>query len=87
MSWMFRWLDHLLTRLRPSSGNEGWVEPGNAITRAILSGAVAQLPAISGAIDPEVTPAEITPLPERVQPAPATRTAQRTRRRRAGRAA
>lgn len=87
MAWMFRWLDHLLTRLRPSSGNDGWVEPGNAITRAILSGAVAQLPAIAAGAAAEVTPAEITALPERVQPAPATRTAQRTRRRRAGRAA
>ncbi len=84
MAWMFRWLNGLLVRLRSreSTANNAWIEPSNAITRAILSGAVAQLPPLFA----EVEPAEIVPLPQRM-PAPATRTAARVRRRRATRAA
>ena len=85
MSWMFRWLTQLVARLRSAeraNGANAWVEPSNAITRAILSGAVAELPPLLA----EVSPAEIVPLPQR--PAvPATRTAARVRRRRATRAA
>lgn len=83
MAWMFRWLDHLLARFRSSGSraDAGWVEPSNAITRAIMTGAVAKLPLA----EPDREPAEVVTLPARSQPA--TRTAQRTRRRRAGRAA
>jgi len=85
MAWMFRWLTGLLARLRPgdsATSNNAWVEPSNAITRAILNGAVAELPPLFA----ETEPAEIVPLPQRA-PAPATRTAARVRRRRANRAA
>jgi len=82
MLWTFRWLEHLLARFRRSEGDDaGWVEPSNSITRAVMSGAVSGL-ALSV---PEPTPAEVVEIPSREQPA--TRTAQRTRRRRAGRAA
>jgi hypothetical protein len=84
MSWMFRWLEHFVARFRSAeSAPAGWVEPSNAITRAVLSGTVAPLPL--AAIEPQPVPAEVVDLPARAQPA--TRTAQRTRRRRAGRAA
>lgn len=85
MSWMFRWLTHLVARLRSAesaSGSNAWVEPSNAITRAILSGAVAELPPLA----PEPTLADVVPMPQRTA-APATRTAARVRRRRATRAA
>ena len=85
MTWMFRWLSVLLSRVRSREGaasNNAWVEPSNSITRAILSGAVAELPPLPL----EKTPAEILPMPQKTA-APATRTAQRVRRRRAGRAA
>ena len=90
MSWMFRWLDSLLARLRDArSADKGWVEPSNAITRAILGGAIAQL-AIA-APEPALAISETAAIPEPAQPAIAapvvTRTAQRTRRRRATRAA
>lgn len=82
---MFRWLGSLLGKFQSSErAAAAWVEPSNAITRAVLTGAVPQL-ALSEPVRP---PAEVTELPERETPAaPATRTAQRTRRRRAGRAA
>jgi hypothetical protein len=85
MTWMFRWLSVLLSRVRPREGtasNNAWVEPSNAITRAILSGAVAELPPLPL----EQAPGEIVPMTQKTA-APATRTAQRVRRRRAGRAA
>lgn len=101
---MFRWLDQLLSHLRrgnsePHALEKGWVEPSNAITRAILSGAVAQLATSSAAAPAQAlavgVPASATePLetletlePARETPAIVTRTAQRTRRRRATRAA
>lgn len=82
MSWMFNWLQQLLARFgRSDSADSGWVEPSNSITRAVISGAVSGL-ALSL---PEPKPAEVVEIPAREQPV--TRTAQRTRRRRAGRAA
>lgn len=87
MAWMFRWLNGLVARLRSNGGagsNNDWVEPSNAITRAILSGAIAELPQLAVGI----TEAEILPMPQRPAAAPpATRTAARVRRRRATRAA
>lgn len=84
MAWMFRWLNGLLARLRSGERDtsNAWVEPSNAITRAILSGAVSELPPLLA----EADPAEVVPLPQRTA-APATRTAARVRRRRATRAA
>ena len=84
MAWMFAWLRHLLSILPGFRDSEaGWVEPSNSITRAVLSPAAIALPEVGD--EPSRTPAEIVTLPAR--PQPATRTAQRTRRRRAGRAA
>jgi hypothetical protein len=104
---MFRWLDQLLSRLRRDNSEHhaferGWVEPSNAITRAILSGAVTQLaintltsppagraePAVARVATPEHSPviAE-TPEPAQDKPGLVSRTARRARRRRAGRAA
>ncbi|MCL4240993.1 MAG: hypothetical protein KJ048_06525 [Dehalococcoidia bacterium] len=84
MSWMFRWLSALLSRLSLRSDSEaGWVEPSNAVTRAVLGGVPLALPVSTGA--PTTGPAPVVELPQRAQPA--TRTAQRTRRRRASRAA
>lgn len=84
MSWMFRWLSALLSRFRFGGETDaGWVEPSNAVTRAVLGTTPLELPAT--VIEPVHAPAPVLPLPQRVQPA--TRTAQRTRRRRASRAA
>ncbi len=83
MSWMFRLLSAILARLRGGDGDAGWVEPSNAVTRAVLGGAPLELPAT--VVEPARTPARVLPMPQRAQPA--TRTAQRTRRRRASRAA
>lgn len=85
MAWMFRWLQHIIAHLPFSRDPEaGWVEPSNSITRAVLSPTTLALPEVAPAL-PERAPAEIVTLPAR--PQPATRTAQRTRRRRATRAA
>ncbi len=106
MSWMFSWLENLLARMRrdaqgPHALEKGWVEPSNAITRAVLSGAVAryavaevQQPAAPVVV--QVTYAVETPVAETAVPEPQTdraeepivvRTARRLRRRRATRAA
>lgn len=84
MSWMFRWLSAILSHL-PFRGDDeaGWVEPSNAVTRAVLGGVPLALPIAEAS--PTHQPAPVVELPQRSQPA--TRTAQRTRRRRAGRAA
>jgi hypothetical protein len=103
MSWMFRWLERLVARLRVSDSTDAkWIEPSNAITRAILSGALLQpaLPApakVAAAASPAATlqqpevaatvaEPEVVETPDRAA-ATVTRTAQRSRRRRAGRAA
>lgn len=84
MAWMFRWLQHLIASLPFSREPEaGWIEPSNEITRAVLSAQAITLPQVVE--EREATPAEIVQLPAR--PQPATRTAKRTRRRRASRAA
>lgn len=89
MAWMFRWLSGLLSRLRSDehcAAGPAWVEPSNAITRAILGGAVAELPVLAA----ETLAAEQNEAPQKTPataPAIVTRTAQRARRRRAGRAA
>ncbi len=100
---MFRWLERLVGHLRSSGADPKWVEPSNAITRAILAGAAAQLSAkpiqASMAVsEPVLAPAAAAPDAPRVaEPeetleraaaaVPVTRTAQRSRRRRASRAA
>ena len=106
MSWMLRLLERLVARPRASeSAASKWVEPSNAITRAIISGALLQpalaAPARTAAIAaaPTAVPAlpqpevaaivaepEAVEAPERAA-ATVTRTAQRSRRRRASRAA
>ena len=83
MAWMFGWLRSLLAKLGGSeSASNAWVEPSNSITRAIITGSVPVLPAIAAVR----TDTDLLPLPQKVT-VPATRTAQRVRRRRAGRAA
>lgn len=82
MAWMFRWLEQFLTRLRPAgAADPKWVEPSNAITRAILAGAVAELPTM--AAPPQ--PVEITEVADPVEEPPAE--AEPAAARRAGRAA
>jgi hypothetical protein len=97
--WMFRWLQRLFAaRQQPGHANDPrWVEPSNAITRAILSGLVSPLPNVAtgepvlrASQASETVPAVQAPEvagPERSVAQPVTRTAQRSRRRRASRAA
>ncbi len=73
----------MLARLRGGDGDAGWVEPSNAVTRAVLGGAPLEL--LATVIERAPSPSPVLPMPQRAQPA--TRTAQRTRRRRASRAA
>jgi len=80
MSWMFRWLDQLLSHLRRENSEHhaferGWVEPSNAITRAILSGAVAQLAISAPVAEPVV--AQATPAPP-AAPQPAATAVEQT---------
>ncbi|MEP7215503.1 MAG: hypothetical protein ABI782_04570 [Anaerolineaceae bacterium] len=88
MALLLRWWQSLLQALSLGGGNrdDGWVEPGNDITRAILSGTIgglptflidgAELPAAAVAEDPrpaesdESLVAERRDVPEEV-PAPA----------------
>lgn len=85
MAWMSRWLTHLLARFGGTETGTHWVEPSNAITRAVLSGQVPELATAVVVTEPAVEEAEL-PLPaEEEQPvAPA---AQRSGRRRSRRAA
>ena len=48
MAFLLRWWQSFLHTLSFSGGGQGdgWVEPGNEITRAILSGDVGALPAL-----------------------------------------
>jgi hypothetical protein len=81
---MFRWLSAILSHLPfRGDGEAGWVEPSNAVTRAVLGGVPLGLSIAEAG--PIHQPATVTELPQRSQPA--TRTAKRTRRRRASRAA
>jgi hypothetical protein len=80
---MFRWLHALLGSRNSGAADPKWVEPSNAITRAVLGG----MPLASLAVASAPEASDDTTLPERPQPAVVTRTAQRVRRRRAGRAA
>ena len=93
---MFRWLERLVAHLGGSpSADSKWVEPSNAITRAILAGTVKQPFAMAEApvaIAPDAPVIALEPVAIAEEPAvrvaaPVTRTAQRSRRRRASRAA
>jgi len=46
MAFLLRWWQSFLHVLSVGGGHrdDGWVEPGNQITRAILSGAIGNLP-------------------------------------------
>lgn len=48
MAFLVRWWQSFLRALSSANSDrdDGWVEPGNTITRAILSGAVSGLPAL-----------------------------------------
>lgn len=87
MAWMLRWWQAILSALQ---GNDrelhGWVEPSNAITRAILTAplpgaAMAAAQPVSQAAAEPVAPAAEAPLEAETAPA------VRTRRRRWSRAA
>ena len=75
MSWLFRLLDHVLGRFRAAEAageDPKWVEPSNAITRAVLSGNICQLlsnstVAVAPSIDAMV-PAPLVPAAESVEP-------------------
>jgi hypothetical protein len=87
MAWMFRWLELLLGRLPRLGGDaDAWVEPSNAITRAVLSQSFAPLPAV--AVEAAVVEvAEPVPAEVAAPAEPETRTERRSRRRRSARAA
>ena len=84
MSWMFRWLDVLLSRLpRSRDAGDKWVEPSNAITRAIMSASFA-LPAAAVVASPAATvevevelPAAAEVVETAVEEAPETTTKKR----------
>ena len=98
MAFLLRWWQSFLHALSLGVGgkNDGWVEPGNEITRAILSGAVTGLPMLQAeAVEiPEVkapglplvteAPGEVIEEPaaaEQQREAPATRPRKRRGRR------
>lgn len=94
MAFLLRWWQSFVHALSLGGGakNDGWVEPGNEITRAILSGAVTGLPMLRAeAVElPEImalglplvteAPGEVLEEPaaaEQQREAPATRTRKR----------
>jgi len=84
MSWMFRWLETLVARLpRVRGASDSWVEPSNAITRAILSTSLAPRPAMA----PTVAVAEEVSTEIAAPAVPQTRTGRLLRRERSGGAA
>ncbi|MEO6397909.1 MAG: hypothetical protein ABIP13_05540 [Tepidiformaceae bacterium] len=57
MAFVVRWWQSFLQALslRDGAGHDAWVEPGNRITRTVLSGAVTVLPVLaSDASSPDV---------------------------------
>ncbi|MEJ5222091.1 MAG: hypothetical protein WHT63_08810 [Tepidiforma sp.] len=86
MAWLIRLFRSLVDALLRRSHGDAWVEPSNAITRAVLTApASISLPPIEPPVRRQRRTASIIALNARQQPA--TRTAQRVRRRRASRAA
>ncbi|WP_322796626.1 hypothetical protein [Tepidiforma sp.] len=88
MAWIIRWWRALLDRVLHRGGDDAWVEPWNAITRAVLGQAPAPvLPPVAptAVVRRERRTASVIAIQSRQQPV--TRTAQRVRRRRAARAA
>ncbi len=86
MAWLLRALRALIDTLLRRSSEDAWVEPSNAITRAVLSPAAEiALPPIEPPVRRARRTASVIALNARQQPV--TRTAQRVRRRRAARAA
>ncbi|MEP6870555.1 MAG: hypothetical protein ABI939_01765 [Anaerolineaceae bacterium] len=66
MAFLLRWWQSFLDALSLGGGdrNDGWVEPGNDITRAILSGAISDLPTfLSGAAELPTTAVADDPGP------------------------
>jgi hypothetical protein len=86
MAWLLRFYRALVDALLRRQKDDGWVEPSNAITRAVLAAPESiALPAIEPPVRRSRRTASVIALNARQQPA--TRTAQRVRRRRASRAA
>ncbi len=86
MAWFIRLFRSLLDALLRRSNEDAWVEPSNAITRAVLTApASICLPPVEPPVRRKHRAAGIIALNARQQPP--TRTAQRIRRRRASRAA
>jgi hypothetical protein len=86
MAWLLRLSRAIVDALLRRHRDDGWVEPSNAITRAVLSSlASIELPPIEAPVRRPRRTASVIALNATRQPA--TRTAQRLRRRRAHRAA
>jgi hypothetical protein len=86
MAWLMRFYRAIVDSLLRRQRDDGWVEPSNAITRAVLaSPSSIALPPIEPPVRRQRRTASIIALNARQQPV--TRTAQRARRRRANRAA
>jgi hypothetical protein len=86
MAWMVRWWQAIVSTLQGDDrALRGWVEPSNAITRAILAApltlTVALEQPVAEAAGAAVTPAAKAPAEAEAGPE------VRTRRRRSGRAA
>lgn len=79
MSWLIRLLDHLLGRFRAADGaaaDPKWVEPSNAITRAILNGNIGELLATGNAAVSSPVVAASAPMVEHPAPASAPLTGE-----------
>lgn len=66
MAFLFRWWRSLLQALSFGEGNrdDGWIEPGNEITRVVLSGAISGLPTfLIEAAEPPATGVSEDPRP------------------------
>ncbi|GIW13837.1 MAG: hypothetical protein KatS3mg062_1276 [Tepidiforma sp.] len=86
MAWLIRCYRALVEALLRRRRDDDWVEPSNAITRAVLASAESiALPLIEPPVRRPRRTASVIALNARLQPS--TRTAQRVRRRRASRAA
>jgi hypothetical protein len=86
MAWLMRFYRAIVDALLRRQRDDGWVEPSNAITRAVLSApSPIALPPIEPPVRRQRRTASVIALNARQQPV--TRTGQRTRRRRASRAA
>ncbi|WP_322818740.1 hypothetical protein [Tepidiforma sp.] len=82
MAWLLRCFRAVVDVLLRRQTDDGWVEPSNTVTRAVLAASASiALPAIEPPVRRQRRTASVIALNARQQPP--TRTAQRVRRRRA----